>query len=176
MSAIVLRRSMARDITFMGDLAHVPLTQGLVAVIDARDAPLVAGRYWAASKAGSTFYAITNVRLSDGRKSTLKMHRVIIGDTAAAHVDHIDRNGLNNRRANLRAASCAENGANRPAQKNNRSGFKGVSFDMRSGKWRAEISKNGRRVSLGLHKSAELASAAYVEAAASMHGKFGGVA
>lgn len=160
-----------RTIRIEGDIAIVPLTQGLVAIVDAADAHLVAGRNWCASKYGKTFYAMTNI-VQDGRRTSLKMHRAILREERGPRVDHRDGNGLNNRRANLRPATSAENLWNRAAQRNSTSGLKGVSYDRRSGKWRAEISAAGKRVSLGLFPNPSSAAAAYAAAAERLHGDF----
>lgn len=88
-------------------------------------------------------------------------------------VDHIDGNGLNNQKANLRVCEPNQNQYNRLLQKNNTSGFKGVSFFPETGQWRARIGIGGkRRISLGLFPTKEEAYAAYCEAAKIHHREF----
>jgi hypothetical protein len=87
-------------------------------------------------------------------------------------IDHIDGDGLNNRIANLRLASAAENIINRVAQSNNASGIKGVSWHKASQKYQAVIHKDRRQIYLGLFATAEEASAAYTRASFEQHGAF----
>lgn len=88
------------------------------------------------------------------------------------YVDH--RNGVrhDNQRANLRLATNSENLWNRPAQQNNSSGYKGVSYQADTGKWKACIGYNGVKFYLGLFDSAEAAHAAYCTRAHELHGEF----
>ncbi len=142
-------------------MIEIRLTQGKVAVVDDVDSDL-AIRDWAAMASLYTWYA---------RAGSVYLHRVIgsrigiIGD-----VDHRDRDGLNCRRENLRAATHAQNMTNRRMQKNNKSGFRGVS---RWGKiWQAHIQANGRQHNLGRFESPDLAARAYDRAARVLHGEF----
>jgi len=86
-------------------------------------------------------------------------------------VDHKDENGLNNRWTNLRRASKSQNGFNRGKNKNNTSGFKGVSR-TKNGRWKAQIMKRGKLHWLGSHPTPETAHEAYVAAATRLHGRF----
>lgn len=85
-------------------------------------------------------------------------------------LDHINMQRSDNRIANLREATNAQNGANCPARRRNKCGKKGVS--KMKGRWRAQIFKNKRQVHLGLFATAEEAHAAYVAAARIHHGEF----
>jgi HNH endonuclease len=87
-------------------------------------------------------------------------------------VDHRDGNPLNNRWRNLRLSTHSENAANRMRMRSNTSGFKGVVFDRRRGKWRASITKQGRHYPLGSHATADKAHAAYVVKARELYGEF----
>jgi hypothetical protein len=86
-------------------------------------------------------------------------------------VDHIDTNKLNDVWSNLREATPAQNTANKNIYRNNTSGFKGVTLDRKSGKWRARYG-NGGRVSLGRFKTKEEAIEAYKRAARTAVGDF----
>lgn len=112
------------------------------------------------------------------RRSTILLHRVIgsrIVDRPLRRdeqIDHINGNTMDNRRSNLRIATHAENVRNRLAQRNNKSGYKGVYFHARSQRWRATIQHEGKRHYLGSFDTAELASAAYTAAADRLYGAF----
>jgi hypothetical protein len=161
-----------RQIRIEGDVAYVPLTQGYEAVIDAVDVDLVADRNWCAYKNRNLVYAATNIRLDDGRKVLLKMHRLISCTPDGMHTDHADGNGLNNRRDNLRHATRSENLRNRGAQSNNTTGFKGVHRRKDCQRWQATIQINGKQKNIGLFATPEQAFAAYSEAAVCLHGEF----
>jgi hypothetical protein len=89
--------------------------------------------------------------------------------------DHIDGDKLNNTPANLRICTPSQNSANRPAPRNNTSGYKGVWYDAsRPGvkKWRATIERDRRQYHLGLHATSEEAARAYDAAARELFGPF----
>jgi hypothetical protein len=87
-------------------------------------------------------------------------------------IDHVDGNGYNNIFANLRLCTNQQNAFNRIAQTNNKSGFKGVCWQKKKQKWRAEIALNYKKIYLGYFPTAELAHMAYCKAAAELHGDF----
>ena len=152
---------------------EIPLTQGKVALIDEEDFDLVTGYRWHTRKHGGKYYAQATVRLDNGMQTTIKMHRLIFGlSDPKTHTDHINGDGLDNRRENLRAASCAQNQYNRGAQVNNKSGYKGVYWDRRRGKWVATIKVNRKTNYLGCHATPKAAHMAYCKAAIEMHGEF----
>ena len=70
-----------------------------------------------------------------GTRAYLRLHRLIMQPGPNEIVDHINRDPLDNRRENLRIADKSKNGMNRGPQVNNTSGFKGVSFHAKTGKW-----------------------------------------
>lgn len=162
---------MDRQIYIEGKAAFVPLTQGLVAVIDAEDVPLVEGRLWAALRRGGKIYAGRSV-WSNGTNGCELMHRVILDSPKDILVDHVDGDGLNNRRSNLRAASRSQNAMNSGAHRDNASGYKGVSWLSHRQKWTAWICADGQRNYLGVFDTPEAAHAAYAAAAQKLHGSF----
>lgn len=87
-------------------------------------------------------------------------------------MDHINTIRSDNRIANLREATNSQNNFNSPMKPNNTSGFKGVSWSKREGKFKAQIAANGVRMVLGSFDSPEEASEAYKSAAAKLHGEF----
>lgn len=148
---------------------EIPLTRGMVALVDDEDAPL-ARMKWAALKTNTRglFYAVRNLR-SGG----LYLHRVVLGITdPRVRVDHRNGDGLDCRRANLRVATPTQNARNARAHRDCRSGFKGVSYHPATGKWVARIFRNGVCRSLGLHATPEAAARAYDAAARQADGEF----
>ncbi len=161
-----------RPIRVEGDIAFIPLTKGYEATIDAADVALAAGFHWYATKSLHTTYAERSCK-RDGRRTSVSLHRTILGEPAGAKVDHEDGDGLNNRRSNLRRASHSENLRNQRRRADNTSGFKGVSPSRRtSRKWTARITIEGQRKRLGYFDTPEEAHAAYVEASRRLHGNF----
>lgn len=156
---------------------EIPLTRGKIAVIDDEDFDLVSGYKWYANNSsGNKFYAMADTPRKDGKRGQrLYMHRLILGLTdKCAHTDHIDRDGLNNRRSNLRICTNSENQRNRGILVNNTSGYKGVSrwTGRGKGEWQAQIMVDGKGRHLGLFTSKEDAYAAYCKAAKELHGEF----
>ena len=87
-------------------------------------------------------------------------------------VDHINGNKLDNRAKNLRVATHSQNGCNRGKQKNNTSGFKGVSWDDSNKAWRAQISVTKKQIYLGCYQCPKEAHDVYLAAAQKYHGEF----
>jgi hypothetical protein len=164
-----------RPIRIEGGLAYVPLTKGYEAVIDAADVPLVSGYNWCALEREHTVYAVRTVKNAIVKNAMVRMHRTILSAPTGVQVDHVDCNGLNNRRANLRLATPAQNSCNRRRSRANRSGYKGVSFHSGKNKWQSAIRINGIKKHLGYFASAEAAYQAYVAANPAAHGEFGRV-
>jgi hypothetical protein len=149
-------------------MVEIPLTRGLVATVDDQDAHL-ASFVWHAAKCNGKFYAARRVY----KGPYLYLHRVVLGVPAGVEVDHVDGNGLNCRRGNLRPATRQEQNRNRRTTKRSKSGFKGVFYQAGLTRpWRAQITVDGRTRSLGCFGSPEAAALAYNEAARELHGEF----
>src|SRR5262245_60614681 len=132
----------------MSDTIKILLTRGLFAVIDQADAAKVSIHHWCAHRRGRTHYAATNIKSADGKRITLHMHRLLVDAAPDEKVDHIDGDGLNNSRSNLRRASHSENMRNSRRRKDNSTGFKGVS-PGRHGRFQAKIQVNRKTMWLG---------------------------
>jgi hypothetical protein len=147
---------------------EIPLNRGLTAIVDDADYEILSRHRWCVPPAGKRPYALRTVG-DTGRR--LAMHRVILNAPDGLQVDHINGDGLDNRRSNLRLATNAQNLQNQKRRSTNTSGYKGVSL-YRDGRWSARIRANGRRVFLGYFATPELAHAAYCAAAEKYHGEF----
>lgn len=152
---------------------EVPLTRGLVALVDDEDYERVVSLgSWCAQPSKSSYggwYAHKGIK-RDGRWTTIKMHTLITG---WARVDHIDHDGLNNRRDNLRPSTRGQNAANeRKRSDGTTSRYKGVGWDKQSAKWRARIMVNQNRVTLGFYVDELEAAFAYDRAAFAAWGNY----
>ena len=133
-------------------MKEIELTQGQVALVDDEDYErLSQWKLWCALKRGRTFYAGRSGTRKNGKRYVIHMHREILrlqpGD---GEVDHINHNGLDNRRSNLRVVSHKINSRNRRKHKCNTSGYNGVVWEKKSKKWRARIDMDRKNIHLGL--------------------------
>jgi len=148
-------------------MKRIALTQGKVALVDDGDFPKLNKFKWWIIKAPNTYYACCN----ENNKKRY-MHRMILGVTTVQQVDHINHNGLNNQRDNIRLCSRAQNQMNQQRQKNTSSQFKGVSWNKQKKKWEAYIMYRKQRIALGSFKKEEAAARAYDGKAREIFGEF----
>lgn len=158
----------------------IPLTQHKQSLIDEIDADLAAHKW---HYRGGRINKAVRSTFADGRRDKEWLHRVIAERKFGAippelHVDHANRNPLDNRRCNIRLATRTENARNCGPHKrrNGSSQYKGVSLFRPTGKWRAEIRvdtpKGKRSLHLGYFASEVEAAKAYDDAARQHHGEF----
>jgi len=144
-----------------------------IVLLDPEDEELVSSAgSWAIKSGGPnsrTTYVHRTLR-QNGKKTTEMLHRFLLNPPAHMQVDHINGNGLDNRRSNLRLACRSNNKANAALYRNNTHGFKGAT--PRHGRWAAQIVRGGQHFSLGTYDTPEEAHAAYCRAAAVFHGEF----
>ena len=150
---------------------QIPLTRGKVAIVDECDAHLATAKWYCAHTRG-IFYAQRTIK-ANGKKWTLHLHREVLGLTdRAMEVDHINGDGLDCRRSNLRVVRHADNLRNRGPTRVNTTGFKGVSWDDERRLFYAQMSFMGKRIHLGRYRTAEEASLAFAYCAKALHGEF----
>jgi hypothetical protein len=159
-----------RPIRICDNVAYVGLTHGREAIVDHEDLPIIEGITWHSFQdKPERFYARGNVKI-DGKWVPWMMHRWIMRPSDGMQVDHINGNGLDNRRSNLRIVTSQQNAKNRRMSRHNRVGLKAVTKDR--GRYRSYIRVNGQMIHLGMFATPEEAHAAYVAAASTLHGDF----
>ena len=152
---------------------EIPLTQGKVALIDDADWPLVSEYQWHFVGKSRRGYVGTSSFKFTGRKGILYMHRLLMNAPARVEVDHVNSDGLDNRRANLRLATRAQNMANsRKRLTGSFSQYKGVYWNGIRGKWEAKIGTPPNRKYLGIFFDEKDAAKAYDAAARVWFGEF----
>lgn len=138
---------------------------GRYAIVDAKDFERLSVYTWGKHSQG---YAIRCRPNGKGRK--LFMHRDVLPPAPGQQTDHIDGDVSDNRKENLRLCNNKQNSQNRKLQRNNTSGFKGVS--RQGNKWRASIYPNDLHINLGSFGSKEAAARAYDAAAKKYYGDY----
>jgi len=145
----------------------IPVYPGHIAIVDTDNHERLSKFKWTLHQKGDCKYARRNKRHPDGKQTTILMHREIL---SSPMIDHIDGNGLNNKRTNLRPCTNSQNSANRKKSKRNTSGFKGVC--KRSKRWDAYIRVGGIQIHLGCFDTPEQAAHAYDRKAIEVFGEF----
>lgn len=139
----------------------IPLTMGRFVMVDDEDyAELSKYKWQCKHPRKNTYYAARSIRGEDGKQHTVGMHRIIMGCPEGYDIDHIDGNGLNNCRSNLRVTTRRQNLQNRHNKTSSK--YVGVCFDKESGKWSSTIRISNKCVHLGRFKTEEDAFKAYL--------------
>lgn len=148
----------------MSTQIHLPC--GRIALIDDADAEIASRHKWRSKGSEDDWANGLYVASTKG----LGLHRLVMAPPPGMSVDHINHNGLDNRRANLRLCTTQENARNRRPNRNAKVAFKGVT--PTKGKFQASICVGGAHRYLGLHKNLYSAALAYDEAALAEFGEF----
>ncbi|MCH4007806.1 MAG: HNH endonuclease [Eubacterium sp.] len=142
-------------------MKRIQLTRGAEAIVDDEDYERLTRRKWAFNPEG-VGYAVRKGSKRRGEPRTVQMHREVMHAPDGSVIDHINGNGLDNRKKNLRYASTQQNAFNK--RKTNipcTSSYKGVFMRTGNNKWTARIRYNGRRVELGKYTDEKVAASVY---------------
>ncbi len=137
----------------------IKLTQGFFALIDKKDYYLIKKSKWVIDHPErNQSYAVATVN-----NKMVRMHRIILGlKDKKLTIDHINGNGLDNRRENLRICNQSQNNMNQRIQKRKKTSiYKGVCWDKEREKWQAKIKLNQKTIFLGRFDTQEEAALAY---------------
>lgn len=159
-------------------MKEIKLTGGGIAIVDDADFEAVSAIKWRRADGPRTSYAMS-VKIRGSRKTGFKytytgMHRLILGlsKNDGIFVDHINGNGLDNRRENLRTCTRAENNRNKRPKVRENTKYKGIVYQRDRKRWIAQIYVNKVRHHLGNFKSDLDAARAYDAGARRLHGEF----
>lgn len=148
----------------------ITLTQGKYAVVDEDDYEKLSKHKWFATKDKKTFYARRMMVGAQGRRMVM-MHRVILNYYGKMQIDHINGNGLDNRKENIRICTPSQNQRNRNKSANKTSIYKGVSR-TKYGTWHAYFRYNGKQINLGAYNKEEDAAQKHNTIAILLWGKY----
>jgi len=161
------------NIKVVGDIAMIELSSGDVAIMDADKVELISDIKWYCLPGDHTKYAVSSNRLEDRIVVMLYLHRVLTDCPKGLVVDHINGDGLDNRRNNLRVVTVAQNNLNSRVRSDSTTGIKGAYYDKRKGSYYSHIKRGDERIYLGTFSTAEEAAEAYAKASRELHGEYG---
>lgn len=156
-------------------MKKIPLTQDKFALVSDEDFDFLNQWKWYAfqPKNNKTMYAFRTKGHGKGIKKSFAMHFVLMKPAKGLVTDHINGDGLDNRRENLRICTTAENMRNRTRlNKNNKSGFKGVSWQEDHSAWRATVMFNRKQYFGGFYDTVKEAAKGYNQLAKKLFGEF----
>ncbi len=158
---------MYRKIRYGYKFRRIPLTQGKYAMVDPDDYERLNKYKWQARRKERSFYATRSGWCERrGKRKIITMHRQVLPVPEGMFVDHINHNGLDNRKANLRPATQTQNTYNRRRHRNKTSSkYKGIYWEKRSKKWLVIMQHDFKRIKLGRFDDEEEAARAYDSAA-----------
>lgn len=150
----------------------LPLSRGMVAIVDDEDFDWLNQWKWSLSFAGNN-PCVRRMVNRKGVRVRYRLSRLITNCPDGMWVDHANGDPLDNRRENLRICTPAQNAQNRRIRSDNTTGFKGIfPSNLKSKPFASSLIVNGESKYLGYFETAELAHAAYCSAAKEHFGEF----
>jgi len=152
-------------------MKQIPLTKGKFALVDDEDYKYLNQFKWWAKKGKKNFYAVRK-NYSYKKPKLIRMHREIMNPPENMFIDHINHNGLDNQRKNLRIVTNQQNMMNQQLRKNTSSKFKGVRFFKLNKLWQSYIGHNQKQIHIGFFKKEIDAAIAYNQKAKELFGSY----
>lgn len=155
-------------------MKKIKLTQNQYALVDEEDFDFINQFRWQAIyKPNSNYFIATKAdKRINGKQRHTYMHRLIMNAPTGLDIDHINHDGLDNRKCNLRLCTKKENRMN-IKKKESRWGYKGIDFrDSNKNKWIAQIKFNKKSIYIGCYPDKISAAKAYDEKAKELFGEF----
>lgn len=156
----------------MNEIRKIPLRPGVVAIVDEEDFERINAHKWCLLFSEGKGYATRKSPAVNGNRKTIRMHREVLKAPDGVIVDHINGDGLDNRKTNLRLCDLSQNGANRRHHRKALSGYKGVSWNKAAETWHVMVRYKGQLIPLGTYGDLKEAIAVYNRAVTDLHGEF----
>lgn len=157
---------------FGNRMKTIRLTRNKFALVDDQDFNWLNEFNWYAHKGKSPGLWYVSRGVNKPKRTTISMHRLILDVPQGVDIDHIDRNGLNNQRNNLRVATKIQNAGNQRKIVGASSRYKGVTWHKRDNRWQAQLQTKKRMLFLGTFTIEQEAALAYDEAAMKYFGAY----
>jgi hypothetical protein len=172
--APILRSNSGKPFLLEFNMKTIPLTQGKFAIVDDEDYEELSKHKWFANRDHKydRWYATRSVWDKNTHKcKSSQMHRVIMKTPVGMHTDHINHDGLDNRKCNLRICSNSQNQCNRLDVRGT-SKYKGVHWSTGNRRWIAQIVNNGKKEYIGGFLNEIFAANAYDQKAKEVFGEY----
>lgn len=143
-----------------------------IALVDDEDYQKISQFTWYLVKVNDLSYAQRIVLLESGKRTHVKMHHDIFGKCSGKVLDHANRNGLDNRKQNLRFATRSQNNANARVKTNSKSQVKGCWFNPKTNLWVSWLAFEGKKIYVGKFKNLEDAKIAFANKHKQVYGEF----